>query len=115
MNCYLVWKEKKNSKRNIEYYHKIIRGQLFTQQDFFKKKYLHSLNNESTLVTDRINTMKILFSQLTMLDHKIEENKRAELLLQSLSNLYDQFIINLTNNNQTDNLVFDDVASFELN
>lgn len=28
---------KKNSKRNIEYSHKIIRGQLFTQQDFLKR------------------------------------------------------------------------------
>ena len=66
-------------------------------------------------MTDHINTLKTLFSQLTMLGHNIEENVRAGLLLQSLLDLYDQVIINLTNNNPADNLVFDDVAAFVLN
>ncbi|KAK9181573.1 hypothetical protein WN944_024711 [Citrus x changshan-huyou] len=70
---------------------------------------------ESTMVTDHINTLKTLFSQLTMLGHNIEENERAELLLQSLPNSYDQLIINLTNNNPADSLVFDDVAASVLN
>ena len=55
---------------------------------------------KSTSMTDHINTLKTLFSQFTMLGHKIEENERAEVLLQSLLYSYDQFIINLTNNNQ---------------
>ena len=67
------------------------------------------------MVTDHINILKTLFSQLTTLSHNIEENERAELLLQSLSDSYDQLIINLMNNNPVDSLVFDDVAAFVLN
>ena len=70
---------------------------------------------ESTMVTDHINTLKTLFSQLTMLGHNIKENERAKLLLQSLPDSYDQLIINLTNNNSADSLVFDDVAASALN
>ncbi|KAH9699937.1 hypothetical protein KPL71_024548 [Citrus sinensis] len=70
---------------------------------------------ESTSMTDHINTLKILFSQLTMLCHNIEENERAELQLQSLPDSYDQLIINLMNNNIADSLVFDDVATSVLN
>ena len=70
---------------------------------------------ESTTVTDHINTLKTLFSQLTTLGHNIEENERAELLFQSLPDSYDQLIINLTNNNPVDSLVFDEVAASLLN
>ncbi|KAH9652502.1 hypothetical protein KPL70_027122 [Citrus sinensis] len=70
---------------------------------------------ESTMVTDHINTLKTLFSQLTTLGHNIEENERAELLLQSLPDSYDQLIINLINNNLVESLVFDDVAASVLN
>ena len=70
---------------------------------------------KSTSMSDHINTLKTLFSQLTMLGHKIEENERAKLLLQSLPDSYDQCIINLTNNNQMDSLVFDDVIVSVLN
>ncbi|KAH9722865.1 Dipeptide epimerase [Citrus sinensis] len=44
-----------------------------------------------------------------------KENERVELLLQSLTDSYDQLIINLTNNNPADCLVFDDVAVSVLN
>ncbi|KAH9707327.1 Integrase catalytic domain-containing protein [Citrus sinensis] len=71
--------------------------------------------DESTMVTDHINTLKTLFSQLTTLGHNIEENERAKLLLQSLPDSYDQLIINLTNNNPVESLVFDDVAASVLN
>ncbi|KAH9689185.1 hypothetical protein KPL70_015411 [Citrus sinensis] len=51
----------------------------------FLKRKLYTLRmTESTMVTDHINTLKTLFSQLTTLGHNIEENERAELLLQSL-------------------------------
>jgi transposase InsO family protein len=66
---------------------------------------------ETTAVTDHINTIRTLFSQLTTLGQQIEESERAELLLQSLPDSYDQLIINLTNNILTDYLVFDDVAA----
>jgi len=55
-------------------------------------------------------TLNTLFSQLTASDFKIAENERAELLLQSLPDSYDQLIINITNNNIVDTLHFDDVA-----
>ncbi|TXG73741.1 hypothetical protein EZV62_002320 [Acer yangbiense] len=48
---------------------------------------------------------------LSKLGHKIEENERAELLLQSLPDSYYQLIINLTNNILVEYLVFDDVAA----
>ena len=50
-----------------------------------------------------------------MLGHEIEENERAELLLQNLPDSYDQLIINMKNNNQADSLVFNDVAASVLN
>ncbi|KAE8691645.1 hypothetical protein F3Y22_tig00110888pilonHSYRG00123 [Hibiscus syriacus] len=51
-----------------------------------------------------------LADELTSLRCKIVEQERAELLLQSLPDSYDQLIINLTNSNVT-SLVFDDVAT----
>ncbi|KAE8733376.1 hypothetical protein F3Y22_tig00001323pilonHSYRG00009 [Hibiscus syriacus] len=65
---------------------------------------------ESTSVTEHLNTLNTLFSQLTSLRCTIGEQERAELLLQSLLDSYDQLIINLTNSNVT-SLVFDDVAA----
>ena len=80
------------------------------------KRKLYTLRmTESTMMTDHINTLKTLFSQLTTLGHNIEENERAELLLQSLSDSYNQLIINLTNKNPVNSLVFDDIAASILN
>jgi hypothetical protein len=45
-----------------------------------------------------------------MLGQQIEENECAKLQLQSLPDLYNQLIINLTNNILIDYLVFDDVT-----
>lgn len=42
--------------------------------------------------TNHINNMNTLFEQLTMSDFNIPENERAEILLQSLPDSYDQFI-----------------------
>ncbi|KAF2294513.1 hypothetical protein GH714_012115 [Hevea brasiliensis] len=78
----------------------------------FLKRRLYTLRmSESTSVTDHINNLNTLFSQLTALEYHIAENERAELLLQSLPDSYDQLIINLTNNILTDYLVFNDVAA----
>ena len=62
-------------------------------------------------MTDHINTLNTLFSQLTSLSQIIAESERAELLLQSLPDSYDQLIINLTNGILSDSLIFEDVAS----
>ena len=79
----------------------------------FLKRRIYTLRMlESTTVTEHINTLQTLFSQLTSLGHKIEENERAELLLQSLPDSYDQLIINLTTQGTCFNdLVFDDIAA----
>ena len=66
---------------------------------------------ESTSVTDQINTLNTLFSQLTSLSQIIAESERAKLLLQSLPDSYDQLIIKLINRILSDFLVFEDVAS----
>jgi len=65
---------------------------------------------ESSFVTNHINTLNTLFSQLTASDFRIAENECAELLLPSLPDLYDQLINNITNNNIVDTIHFDDVA-----
>jgi hypothetical protein len=100
---------------------KTIRKIWVTLTKLYDSKYLH--NNiflkirlytlqmvETTTMIDHINTIRTLFSQLTMLGQQIEENECAKLLLQSQLDLYDQLIINLTNNILIDYLVFDDVA-----
>ncbi|GJZ60287.1 gag-pol polyprotein [Tanacetum coccineum] len=64
-----------------------------------------------TLVTEHVNNLNTLFSQLTSLSCIIEPQGRVEILLQILPDLYDQLIISLTGNVLTDYLVFDDVAA----
>jgi len=65
----------------------------------FLKIRLYTLRmSQSISATDNINSLNMLFSQLSSLDYKITENERVELLLQSLLDSYDQLIINLTNN-----------------
>ncbi|GKC40711.1 hypothetical protein Tco_1053095 [Tanacetum coccineum] len=83
--------------------------------NFFLKRKLYALRMiESTSVTEHINNLNTLFSQLTSLDCKIDLQERAEILIQSLHDSYDQVIINLTSNILTDCLVFDDVAASTL-
>ncbi|KAH9656856.1 hypothetical protein KPL70_022839 [Citrus sinensis] len=94
---------------------KLYKAKSLHNKIFLKRKLYTLRMAESTMVTNHINTLKTLFSQLTMLGHNIEENKRAELLLQSLPDSYDQLIINLINNNPVESLVFDDVAASVLN
>ncbi|KAK8593262.1 hypothetical protein V6N12_045345 [Hibiscus sabdariffa] len=67
--------------------------------------------SESTSVTKHLNTLNTLFSQLTSLSYTVESQERAELLLQSLLDSYDQLIINLMNKILTYRMVFDDVAT----
>ncbi|GJU40760.1 hypothetical protein Tco_1193717 [Tanacetum coccineum] len=78
----------------------------------FPKRKLYALRmTESTSVTEHVNNLNTLFSQLTSLSCKIDSQERVEILLQSLPNSYDQVIINLTSNVLSDHLVFDDIAA----
>ncbi|KAH9689170.1 Integrase catalytic domain-containing protein [Citrus sinensis] len=107
--------EKNTAKEIWDTLAKLYEAKSLHNKIFLKRKLYTLRMVESTMVTDHINTLKTLFSQLTMLGHNIDENERAELLLQSLPDSYDQLIINLTNNNPADSLVFDDVAASVLN
>ncbi|KAE8699518.1 hypothetical protein F3Y22_tig00110577pilonHSYRG00088 [Hibiscus syriacus] len=62
---------------------------------------------------DMANFHLALVDELTSLRCAIGEQERAELLLQSLHDSYDQLIISLTNNNVT-SLVFNNIASVVL-
>mgnify|MGYP000897061320 CR=1 FL=1 len=63
---------------------------------------------KSILVTNHINNLQTLFAQHTSLDQTIKENERADILLQSLPNLYDE--LNIANGNVIESLCFEDVA-----
>jgi len=77
----------------------------------FLKRKLYTLRmSESTSVTDHINNLNTLFAQLSAAYFNIIENERVELLLQSLPDLYDQLVINITNYNLIDLLRFEDVV-----
>ena len=78
---------------------------------FLKRRLCTLRMTESTSVTDHINILNTLFSQLTSMGYTIETSEHAKLLLQSLPNSYDQIIINLTNNILMDYLVFDEIAA----
>ncbi|KAH9701426.1 hypothetical protein KPL71_024990 [Citrus sinensis] len=107
--------EKNTAKEIWDTLTKLYEAKSLHNKIFLKRKLYTFRMAESTMVTDHINTLKTLFSQLTTLGHNIEENERAELLLQSLPDSYDQLIINLTNNNPSDSLIFDDVSASVLN
>ncbi|KAH9670656.1 hypothetical protein KPL70_017059 [Citrus sinensis] len=107
--------EKNTAKEIWDTLTKLYEAKSLHNKIFLKRKLYTLRMAESTMVTDHINTLKTLFSQITTLGHNIEENERAELLLQSLPDLYDQLIINLTNNNPVDSQVFGHVAASVLN
>ncbi|KAH9687766.1 hypothetical protein KPL70_014887 [Citrus sinensis] len=107
--------EKSTAKEIWDTLTKLYEAKSLHNKIFLKRKLYTLRMAESTMMTDHINTLKTLFSQLTTLGHNIEENERAELLLQSLLDSYDQLIINLTNNNPVDSLVFDDFTASVLN
>ena len=102
--------EKKTAREIWDVLNKLYEVKSLHTRIFLKRKLYTLRMSESTSVTDHINTLNTLFAQLTASDFKIAENERAELLLQSLPDSYDQLIINITNNNVGDSLHFDDVA-----
>ena len=104
--------EKKTAKEIWDALTKLYEAKSLHNKIFLKRRIYTFRMLESTTVTEHINTLQTLFSQLTSLGHKIEENERAELLLQSLLDSYDQLIINLTTQGTCfNNLVFDDIAA----
>ncbi|KAE8733040.1 Detected protein of unknown function [Hibiscus syriacus] len=102
--------EKKTAKEIWDHLTKLYEATSLHNKIFLKRKLYTLRMPECTSVTEHLNTLNTLFSQLTSLSCKIREQERAELLLQSLPDSYDQLIINLTNSNVT-SLVFDDVAA----
>ncbi|KAE8685043.1 hypothetical protein F3Y22_tig00111101pilonHSYRG00028 [Hibiscus syriacus] len=102
--------EKKTAKEICDHLTKLYEATSLHNKIFLKRKLYTLRIPKSTSVTEHLNTLNTLFSQLTSLSCKIGEQERVELLLQSLPDSYDQLIINLTNSNVT-SLVFDDVAT----
>ena len=103
--------EKKKAKEIWDHLTKLYEAKSLHNKIFLKRKLYTLRMSESTSVTEHINTLKTLFSQLTLFGYKIEPNERDELLLQSLPDSYDQLVINLTNNVLMDYLNFDDIAA----
>ena len=103
--------EKKTAKEIWDTLTKLYEAKSLHHKIFLKRRLYTLRMAESSSVTDHCNTINTLFSQLTVLGYKIDETERAELLLQSLPDSYDQLVINLTNNILTDYLVFNDVAA----
>ena len=62
----------------------------------------------TTLVIEHINTLQPLFSQLSVVEHNIEEK---EYDVQSLLDSYDHLIMNMVNGALRTMLVFNDVAA----
>nr|GEW83047.1 Gag-Pol polyprotein [Tanacetum cinerariifolium] len=103
--------EKKTAKDIWDHLAQLYEARSLHNKIFLKRKLYALRMTESTSVTEHVNNLNTLFSQLASLDCKIDVQERAKILLQSLPDSYDQVVINLTNNVLTDCLVFDDVAA----
>ena len=103
-------KEKKSSKEIQDQPTRLYEVKSIHNKIFLKRKLYTLWMVESTSVTEHINTLNTLFSQLTSLGYKVQANECVEILLQSLPDSYDQLIIYLTNNLLTDYLVFDEIV-----
>ena len=81
--------EKKRAKEIWDTLTKLYEFKSLHNKIFLKQRLYILHMAEITSVTDHINTIRTLFSQLTNLSKQIEENEYAKLLLQSLSNSSD--------------------------
>ncbi|GJU27956.1 gag-pol polyprotein [Tanacetum coccineum] len=106
--------EKKSAKEIWDHLARLYEARSLHNKFFLKRKFYALRMTESTLVTEHINNLNTLFSLLASLSCKIDSQERAEILLQSLPDSYDQVIINLTSNVLSDYLVFDDVVAANL-
>jgi len=102
--------EKKTAKEIWDTLIKLYESKFLYNKIFLKRRLYTLWMAKITLVIDHINTIRTIFSQLTMLGQQIKENECAKLLLKTLPDSYDQLIINLTNNILSDYLVFNDIA-----
>lgn len=82
----------------MEYSHEIVLDQIVAQQDLLKEETLHSPDGKNHISDWPFQHFEDSILRSYMLCHKIDENEHVELLLQCLPNLYDQLIINPTNN-----------------
>nr|GFB25656.1 Gag-Pol polyprotein [Tanacetum cinerariifolium] len=103
--------DKKSAKEIWDHLARLYEARSLNNKNFLKRKLYALRMTESTTMTKHVNNLNTLFSQLTSLSSKIDSPERAEILLQSLPDSYDQVIINLTINVLSDYLVFDDVAA----
>ncbi|PON41907.1 hypothetical protein PanWU01x14_285740 [Parasponia andersonii] len=102
--------EKKKSAKEIwDILTKLYQAKSLHNKIFLKRRLYTLRMAELTTVTNHINSLNTLFSQLTTMEYKIEDNECAEILLQSLPDSYDQLIINVTSNATT--LVFNDLTA----
>ena len=99
--------EKKSTKEIWDALTKLYQAKSLHNKIFLKRRLYTLRMAETTSVTEHINTLNSLFSRLNSLGHKIAELERAEILLQSLPDSYDQLIINYTNNVLSDYIVFE--------
>ncbi|GKD35607.1 gag-pol polyprotein [Tanacetum coccineum] len=103
--------EKKSAKEIWDHLARLYEARSLHNKKFLKRKIYALCMTESTSVTEHVNNLNTLFSQLTSLSCKIDSQDHAEILLQSLQDSYDQVIINLTSNVLSNYLVFDDVTT----
>ncbi|GJV55262.1 gag-pol polyprotein [Tanacetum coccineum] len=106
--------EKKSEKEIWDHLTRLYEARALHNKKFLKRKLYALRMTESTSVTEHVNNLNTLFSQLTSLSCKIDSQERAEILLYFkvyFDTHYDQVIINLTSNVLSDYLVFDDVVA----
>ncbi len=77
MWCYPIW-QRKRQQRVFGTLTKLYEAKSSYNMIFLKRRLYILGMVETASMTDRINTLKTLFTQLTTLGHKIEETKRAE-------------------------------------
>ncbi|GJU28472.1 retrovirus-related pol polyprotein from transposon TNT 1-94 [Tanacetum coccineum] len=82
--------EKKSAKDIWDHLARLYEARSLYNKIFLKRKLYALRMTESTSVTEHVNNLNTLFSQLTSLSCIIEPQERAEILLQSLPDSYDQ-------------------------
>nr|GEW18267.1 Gag-Pol polyprotein [Tanacetum cinerariifolium] len=104
--------EEKISAKDIwDHLSRLYEARSLHNKKFIKRKLYALRMTKVNLVTEQVNNMNTLFSQLASLSCKIDSQERAKSLIQSLPDSYDHVIIYLTSDVLPDYLVFDDVAA----
>ncbi|GKC88599.1 gag-pol polyprotein [Tanacetum coccineum] len=75
--------EKKTAKDIWDHLARLYEARTLHNKIFLKRKLYALRMTESTSVTEHVNNLNTLFSQLTSLDCKIDPQERAEILLQN--------------------------------